>query len=193
MKSLGALENRVLWTSDQFKIIYGNSSRIFFNSGFGSGKTLLLQSKCLYEANKDHNTKAYYIVMPAVIQQISSAHSLDAIPKSLPTLIELEAKFFFQRNSRFNNAMVKTWSEMAEEFPNKNTLSGVLFDFFKKHGRNANASFFIDEYHEGYKKSNSSTTTSCLPSLVRYNIFSEALRSSLHIFAPFLHKFSLNT
>ncbi len=167
MKSLGDLENRVLWTSEQFKIIYGKSRRVFFNSRFGSGKTLLFQWKCINEANKDRNTMAYYIVMPAVVQQVSSAHSLQDVPKHLPTLIELEAEFFFRRYSRFNNARVKTWSDMAQEFPNQTSLFGVLFEFFRRHG--SNASFFIDEYHEGYKKSNSATTTSCLPRLVIHN------------------------
>ena len=177
MKSLGALDNRVLWTSEQFKIIYGNSPRVFFNSQFGSGKTLLLQTKCLNEANKDHNTRAYYIVMPAVVQQVPSAHSLNDVPKNLPTLIELEAEFFFQRHSNSNNAIVKTWSDMAQEFPGQKTLFGVLFDFFKKHGKNA--SFFIDEYHEGYKKSNSTTITSCLPRLVIYVLKKNCLQQDL--------------
>jgi hypothetical protein len=104
-----------IWTSEQFKIIYGKSRRAFFNSQFESGKTLLLQWKCINEANKDRNTMVYYIVMPAVVQQqVSSAHSLQDVPENLPTLIELEADFFFRRYSRFNNARVKKFSSKTK-------------------------------------------------------------------------------
>jgi hypothetical protein len=164
MKSLGTIKNRVLWTTEQFKIIYGSAFNVFFNSRFGTGKTLLLQTKCLNVANGNKNSTAYYIVMPAVVEQLHSTHSLSDVPK-LPTLIELEAESLFEKESKYNNAIVKTWSEMAKEFPRQRTPFGVLLEFIRKNG--SNASFFIDEYHEGYKKSQfTNFRGSCLLKLV---------------------------
>jgi hypothetical protein len=164
MKSLGGLENRILWTNEQFKVIYQGEEKVFFDSRFGTGKTLLLQSKCLEVADSDSSCKAYYIVMPAIIESGSRAQTVQDMPKDLPTLIELEAQKFFAA-SKFNNAEVVTWSDMANEFPDDTSIFGIFQKFIKKFGKNS--SFFVDEYHEGYWKSEWKTVPPTqLPSLV---------------------------
>ena len=160
MKSLGNVDNRVLWTNNQFRIIRSISPRVFFNSTFGTGKTLLLQSKCLEVANADRNTKAYYIVMPAIVEEVSSKPRTGDIPK-LETLIEHEAKRMFKTDSKFQNAIVMTWSDLAKEIPEKQNIFAKLKAFVQKNG--TEASFFIDEYHEGYWEPENSSR---LPQLV---------------------------
>ncbi len=164
MKSLGGLENRILWTNEQFKIIYQSEEKVFFDSRFGTGKTLLLQSKCLEVADSDSSCKAYYIVMPAINESDSRAQRVQDMPKDLPTLIELEAEKFFA-SSKFNNAKVVTWADMANEFPRDTSIFGIFQKFMKRFGKNS--SFFIDEYHEGYWKSEwPGVPSTQLPSLV---------------------------
>ncbi len=102
--------------------------------------------------------------MPAIIESGSRAQTVQDMPKDLPTLIELEAQKFFAA-SKFNNAEVVTWSDMANEFPDDTSIFGIFQKFIKKFGKNS--SFFVDEYHEGYWKSEWKTVPPTqLPSLV---------------------------
>ncbi len=162
MKSLGGLENRILWTNEQFKVIYQSEKKVFFDSRFGTGKTLLLQSKCLEVAKNNPLCQAYYIVMPAFFEEDYPTLRVMDTPKDLPTLIELEAQKFFAL-SKLENAKVVTWSDMANEFPRKTSVFDIFEKFIEKKGENS--SFFVDEYHEGYAKRDK-VTVSQLSSLV---------------------------
>ena len=177
MCSIGEIGNRVLWTTEQFKAVRQNSRRVFLNSRFGSGKTVLLLHKCLESAKAAPDQTFFYFVMPALVERVYERQTVPNVPILLPTLIERDAKKFFEG---CKNITVMTWADMYQDNPNSNSVFNCLRRFVEKHSPAGN--FFIDEYHEGYWES---VRTTRLKKLVRFSLPNSLKQGSEKLLSSF--------